>query len=188
MPLADEFFFIAHDVQTGKLRLNARSAGLGLAGGLLGELVLHGNIDVANGTLTVVDGQAVPEDDLGYRILRQLAADRQNRSLRTWLLFFSQGALERVGVRLSRAGHVEPSKTRRPWGTVVRYMPTDVNMAVWPADRLNVLVGRTGCRHRPDQASVVGWRRCDAAQHRGCGGVVADFAARDSESYRSSCG
>jgi hypothetical protein len=150
VPLADEFFFIAHDVQTGKLRLNARSAGLGLAGGLLGELVLHGNIDVANGTLTVVDGQAVPEDDLGYRILRQLGADRQNRSLRTWLLFFSQGALERVGVRLSRAGHVEPSKTRRPWGTVVRYMPTDVNMAVWPADRLNVLVGRGDPLDFPD--------------------------------------
>jgi hypothetical protein len=129
VPLADEFFFIAHEVQTGKLRLNARSAGLGLAGGLLGELVLHGNIDVANGTLTVVDGQAVPEDDLGYRILRQLAADRQNRSLRTWLLFFSQGALERVGVR---------------------YMPTDVNMAVWPADRLNVLVGRGDPLDFPD--------------------------------------
>ena len=90
-----------HDVQTGKLRLHARSAGLGLAGALLGELVLHGNIDVANGTLTVIDGQAVPEDDLGYRILRQLTSDRQNRSLRTWLSFLAQELVERVGVRLS---------------------------------------------------------------------------------------
>jgi hypothetical protein len=142
VPLADEFFFIVHDVQTGKLRLQARTAGLGLAGALMGELVLNGNLDVANGTLTVIDGQPLPEDDLGYRVLRQLTADRQNRSLRTWLAFFGQGAVERVGVRLTRAGHIETSKTRRPWGTVVRYTPTDLNMAVWPADRLNVLVGR----------------------------------------------
>ena len=142
MPLADEFFFVAHDVQTGKLRLHARAAGLGTAGALLGELVLHGNLDVANGTLTVIDGQTLPEDDLGYRVLRQLTADRQNRSLRTWLAFFSQGAVERVGVRLTRAGLVQASKTKRPWGTVVRYLPTDLNMAVWPADRLNLLVSR----------------------------------------------
>ena len=142
MALGDEFFFIAHDVQSGKLRLQARAAGLGLAGALLGELVLNGNLEVASGTLTVIDGQPLPEDDLGYRVLRQLTADRQNRSLRTWLAFFAQGAVDRVGVRLSRAGHVEPSKTRRPWGTTVRYVPTDLNMAVWPADRLNLLVNR----------------------------------------------
>lgn len=142
MPLADELFFVVHDVQTGKLRLHARTAGLGLAGALMSELVLNGNLDVANGTLTVIDGQPLPEDDLGYRVLRQLTSDRQNRSLRTWLAFFAQGAVERVGVRLTRAGQVQASKTRRPWGTVVRYVPTDLNAAVWPADRLNLLVSR----------------------------------------------
>jgi hypothetical protein len=142
VPIADELFFVVHDVQTGKLRLQARTAGLGLAGALLGELVLNGNLDVGNGTLTVIDGQPLPEDDLGYRVLRQLTSDRQNRSLRTWLAFFSQGAVERVGVRLSRAGQVQANKTRRPWGTVVRYVPTDLTAAVWPADRLNLLVSR----------------------------------------------
>jgi hypothetical protein len=142
VPLADEFFFVVHDVQTGKLRLHARSAGLGLAGALLSELVLSGNLDVANGTLTVIDGQPLPEDDLGYRVLRQLTSDRQNRSLRTWLAFFAQGAVERVGVRLTRTGQVQANKTRRPWGTVVRYVPTDLNAAIWPADRLNLLVSR----------------------------------------------
>jgi hypothetical protein len=142
VPLADELFFVVHDVQTGKLRLHARTAGLGLAGALMGELVLNGNLDVANGTLTVIDGQPLPEDDLGYRVLRQLTSDRQNRSLRTWLAFFAQGAVERVGVRLTRAGQVQAGKTRRPWGTVLRYVPTDLNAAVWPADRLNLLVSR----------------------------------------------
>lgn len=141
MALADEFFFIVHDGQTGKLRLHARAAGLGLAGALVGELVLSGNVDVASGTLTLVES-GPPEDDLAYRVLRQLRAERQNRSLHTWLAFLAQGSVERVGVRLTRAGQVEPTKSRRPWGTAVRYLPTDLNAAVWPADRLNQLVRR----------------------------------------------
>ncbi|MGH8823731.1 MAG: GOLPH3/VPS74 family protein [Jiangellaceae bacterium] len=142
MALADEFFFIVHDGQTGKLRLHARAAGLGLAGALVGELVLSGNVDVASGTLNLVDS-GPPEDDLAYRILRQLRAERQDRSLHTWLAFLAQGAVERVGVRLTRAGQVEPTKSRRLLGgTSVRYLPTDLNEAVWPADRLNQLVRR----------------------------------------------
>jgi Golgi phosphoprotein 3 (GPP34) len=137
--VADEFFFIVHDPRTGKLRLNERSAGLGLSAALLSELILSGNIDVESGTLTILDAEA-PEDDLSYRIVHQLAADRQQRSLRTWLLFFSHGALDRVASRLARAGHVEATKNRRPWGTVVRYLPTDINEAAWPGNRLNVLV------------------------------------------------
>jgi hypothetical protein len=139
--IADDYFFVVHDVQTGRLRLHVRAAGLGLAGALLGELILNGKIDVAAGTLTVVDTHR-PEDDLADQILRQLTADRQNRSLRTWLAFVSQGAIDRVGVRLIRAGHVETTKSRRPWGTVVRYVPTDLSMANRPADRLNQLVSR----------------------------------------------
>lgn len=149
MALADDYFFVVHDVQHGKLRLHVRAAGLGLAGALVGELVLNGNVEVASGTLTVVDDRP-PDDDLAYRILRQLVADRQNRSLRTWLAFFGQGALDRVGVRLTRAGHVELSKSRRLFGTVVRYVPTDPNMAVWPADRLSQLVSRGDPLDFPD--------------------------------------
>jgi Golgi phosphoprotein 3 (GPP34) len=140
--VADEFFFIVHDSRTGKLRLNERSAGLGLSAALLSELILAGNIDVESATLTILDGEP-PEDDLSYRILHQLKADRQQRSLRTWLLFFSHGALDRVAVRLTRAGHVEAIKNRRPWGTVVRYLPTDPNEAAWPANRLNVMVSNS---------------------------------------------
>jgi hypothetical protein len=139
--IADDYFFVVHEVQSGKLRLHVRAAGLGLAGALLGDLLLSGRIDVKSGTLTVVDTYP-PEDDLADRILRQLIADRQNRSLRTWLAFISQGAIDRVGVHLTRAGHVEPTKSRRPWGKVVRYMPTDLSMANRPADRLNQLVSR----------------------------------------------
>ena len=141
MALADEYFFIVHDAQSGKLRLHARAAGLGLAAALVGELVLNRNIDIASGALTVVEASP-PEDDLEYRILRQIRAERQSRNLHTWLAFLGQGAIERVGVRLTRAGQVEPTKSRRLLGTSVRYLPTDLNAAVRSADRLNYQVSR----------------------------------------------
>lgn len=141
MQLADEFFFIVHDVGNGKLRLHARAAGLGLAGALLGELILSRNLHVASGTLSIT-GAEPPQDDLAYRILRQLDADQHNRSLRTWLAYLAQGAVERVAVRLTRAGEIEPSKSRRLFGTSVRYLPTDPKVAAWPADRLYGRVGR----------------------------------------------
>lgn len=149
MLLADEFFYIVHDVGTGKLRLNERAAGLGLAAALLGELILNRNLLVDSGQLAVTDAEP-PEDDLGYRVLRQLAADEQNRSLRTLLAYLSQGALERVAVRLTRAGGVEPNKSRRPWGTTVRYLPTDAKVAAWSTDRLYGRVNRGDPLDFPD--------------------------------------
>ncbi|WP_162606682.1 GOLPH3/VPS74 family protein [Jiangella asiatica] len=141
MPLADDFYFIVHDVGNGRLRLNARAAGLGLAGALVGELILNKNLHVASGTLSLT-GADPPDDDLGYRILRQLSADQHNRSLRTWLAYLSQGAVERVAVRLTRAGQIEPETSRRLWRNSVRYLPVDPKVAAWPTDRLYGKVDR----------------------------------------------
>lgn len=141
MPLAHEYFLVAHDVGTGKLRLNLRAAGVGLAGAMISDLILANKVHVASGSLTVVTTDP-PEDDLSYRVYRQLAADQQTRSLRTWLAFFSQGAVERVAVELVRSGKVEAVQGRRLFTTTVRYLPTDTEEAVWPADRLYGLVSR----------------------------------------------
>jgi hypothetical protein len=138
--LADEYFFAARDVGTGKLRLHARAAGIGLAGALLGELVLSQAADIKTDTLIV--GRQTPEDDLGYRIYLQLAADQHHRSVRTWLAFLAQGAHDRVAQRLTQKGHVEAVKSRRLFGTTVRYLPTDAQEAIWPADRLFSHVNR----------------------------------------------
>lgn len=140
MSLADEFFFAAHDVGTGKLRLNARVAGVGLAGALLGGLVMHGSMHIVSGNV-VLDG-APPDDELGFQTYRQLAADQQVRPLRTWLAYLALDAIDRVGVHMERAGKLELVKRRRVLGSAVRYVPTDTQEAVWPGDRLYGLVRR----------------------------------------------
>ena len=49
--LADDLYLMAHHELTGKPHLQPRAVGLGLAGGLLGELMLSGSIRLSHGTV-----------------------------------------------------------------------------------------------------------------------------------------
>jgi Golgi phosphoprotein 3 (GPP34) len=122
---ADEFFFIAHDLRTGKPHLPQRTTGFGLAGALIGELILLGSVTVTAGGLAVID-RTPPSDELARRALGQVLSEPELHPLRTWLAFFSQDAANRVGQRLVQAGYVTPQRARRPWGSSVRYFPTNV--------------------------------------------------------------
>lgn len=53
--IADEFFLMAHNDSRGKAKLHPAATGLGLASGLLGELLLYGHITVSAGQVTVMD-------------------------------------------------------------------------------------------------------------------------------------
>ncbi len=138
--IANDYFLIAHDEQTGKVRIQERVAGIGLAGALLGELALTGNIRITNGKVSVVH-PSPPGDDLAERVLQQLAAEAQHEAVRTWLLFLSQAAANRVGNRLHRAGLVTSVRKRRLSGSVVRYVSADLNASGRPAMRLGTQIG-----------------------------------------------
>jgi hypothetical protein len=139
VPLADELFLIAHDDTTGRPRLHARAAELGLAGALLGELVLDGRITFHDGRLTVVD-RRTPDDALAHLVLDQLIAEPQYRTVRIWLAFLAGESVDAVGQRLERAGQV--NRTRRRWGRAVRYVPVDASAAAWPGHRLRLVLLR----------------------------------------------
>jgi hypothetical protein len=141
--LADQFYLIAHEDRTGRSRLHPRATGLGLAAGLVGELMLQGRVRVFGGELGVVSREP-PGDVLSHNILDLLIAQRQHRELRTWLNFLAQDAAVKVGERLLRAGVVEPVTRRRLTGTQTLYMPMSQdqrNFAAWaPARLANILV------------------------------------------------
>lgn len=142
MLVADEFFLVAHNDIGGKARLHPAATGLGLAGGLLGELVLYGHIMVVDGDLSVVDRRP-PADALAHTVLDQLVGEAQHRSVRTWLSFLAQSATTSVGERLSRAGVLRRRESRRLLRTTVGYVPVDPNAAAWPTTRLRVLLERS---------------------------------------------
>jgi hypothetical protein len=142
--LADQYFLIAHEDRTGRSRLHPRATGLGLAAGLLGELLLEGRVRIIEGDLHIVSRQP-PSDALAHDVLDLLIAQPQHRDVRTWLAFLSQDAAIRVGERLMRLGAVEPVTRRRMLSSTTLYMPNNPaqrNAAAWAPARLANLLMR----------------------------------------------
>ncbi|MEV6810947.1 GPP34 family phosphoprotein [Micromonospora sp. NPDC051296] len=149
MLIADEFFLIAHNDTRGKAKLHPAAAGLGLAGGLLGELILYGHITVTSGQVTVIDRRP-PADALAHTVLDQLIGEAQHQAVRTWLSFLAQTAVTSVGERLARAGVLRRQENRRLLRTTVTYLPIDLNVAAWPATRLRAVLERAEPPSVPD--------------------------------------
>ncbi|HET8681903.1 MAG TPA: GPP34 family phosphoprotein [Micromonosporaceae bacterium] len=152
--LADDFFRIAHSDSTGRPRLHARAARVGLGAALLAELMLGGHLTVEYSWLVVVDRQP-PGDTLAHTVLEQLLAEPHHRAVRTWLDFLSRTAVEAVGERLVRAGHAtcKVSGWRRKRRTTL-CVPTDMSAAAWPETRLRMLLSGRGRWTWPDVVLV----------------------------------
>lgn len=151
--LADEFYLIAHEEQTGRSRIHQRATGLGLAAGLIGELILMYRVRVIGGELCVVDREP-PGEELANSVLGLFVAQPQHRDLRTWLAFLAQEATGWVGERLLRAGIVEPVRRRKLLSSQKVYMPMDWrqrNRVVWSSVRLANLLVRGRPIEIPDQ-------------------------------------
>ncbi|GGM45562.1 hypothetical protein GCM10011608_32920 [Micromonospora sonchi] len=149
MLIADEFFLIAHNDIRGKAKLHPAANGLGLAAGLLGELVLYGHITVTSAQVTVIDRRP-PADALAHTVLDQLIGEAQHQAVRTWLSFLAQTAVTSVGERLARAGVLRRQESRRLLRTTVNYQPVDLNVAAWPATRLRAVLERNEPPSVPD--------------------------------------
>jgi hypothetical protein len=133
---ADDFYLICFQEQTGRPRVSEAVAGMGLAGGLLGELVLGGQLIVHGGGLYPA-GVAAPEDELAREVLHVLSDQHQPRDLGTWLRFLATDAVPDVRHRMCTHGLLQRVRTRHLGVSARdRYLPTDSNAAAWPAIRL----------------------------------------------------
>src|SRR5258706_14107837 len=138
VPVADQFYFIAHDDRTGARLLHPRAIGLGLAGALLGELVLVDCIDVYNGSVYVVRREP-PADALNHATLTWLLSQPQHHDVRTWLAFLAETATDGVAKRLTVTRQVKPLYHKRLLGSRITYVPTDTNLAAWQSVRIGNL-------------------------------------------------
>jgi len=137
----DELWLLAHSEQTGKPRLSGRVLGLGLAAALIGELVYSRNITVQDGIAHVVNRNP-PPDALGRSVLDQMVAEVRPYSIRTWLVYFGRTADEMVAQRMWRGGMLRRETARKLLKSVITYVPTDANKAVWPMARLSTTLRR----------------------------------------------
>ncbi len=89
--LADDLYLMAHHEITGKAHLQPRAAGLGLAGALLAELMLLGNISIRPDGVMVTDGTP-PGDGLARSVLGLVLSEHERHAVQRWLLFLARTA------------------------------------------------------------------------------------------------
>ena len=140
--LAADFFLIAHDEFSGKLRISPDLLGCGLVGAQLSELVLANQLSVEDGRLLVADARAGANqaggDEVGAYIAESIARQTTTHSVRVWIDTFSEVLYELVARRLVDEGVVRREAggrqlmRRRP----DRFPATDLLAAARPRLRL----------------------------------------------------
>jgi hypothetical protein len=133
--LADDLYLVAHDDVTGRAVVQPRALGLGLAAGLLAELILGGLIDVADGQVVMTrprrpgERGEPPGDPLAGRVLGRVAGEGQPRAVADWLAFLAQRSARDVAVRLSESGYLTWVASRSRWRRAGRWVPADPDCA-----------------------------------------------------------
>lgn len=134
--LADDVYLLAHHDVTGRPFLQPRALGLGLAGGLLAELVLAARIRVV--PHVVAADRTLPADELECSVVGSLLGEREPHDVREWLAFLARGAAADVAVRLARSGYLVREPGRR-W-RAGRWVPADSDCAFAPLIRVRAVL------------------------------------------------
>lgn len=130
LPLADDYFLLAHDEYMGKSRLNPSILGAGLAGALLGELMLARRIGIRVETCQIeVVEHRPPACPLAHAVLDQLEHHPDQRDVRLWLQFLGKSSYGRVAGRLIDNDIVASAIAGPPWRRFTVYPPRDINAA-----------------------------------------------------------
>lgn len=136
--IADEYFTLAHEPETGHPRLHATPLGLGLAAGLLCELVVGGWIAVSGGAVSARRHGEVPVEPLRHRIHDLILGESAHWPVDVWLRYLAPDARDLVGDRLviSRRYQRDTVRTGLLRRSVRRYRPVDPALAAYSVVRL----------------------------------------------------
>jgi Golgi phosphoprotein 3 (GPP34) len=121
--IADDLHLLAHHDVTGKALLQPRPLGIGLAAGLLAELMLVGSVRLRPDGV-VLPGRTWPGDELARQVRDRVAAEQEPRLVREWLLFLARPAASGVAGRLDRSANLTRAGGRVPWQPG-RWVPVD---------------------------------------------------------------
>ncbi len=130
--VADDLYLMAHHEVTGKPFVQPRSLGIGLAGGLLAELMLGASIGLRPDG-AVLPGRTWPEDELARRVRDLIAAESEPHPVWEWLLFLARTAANDIARRLERPGYLTRAGGRWHPG---RWVPVDPDWAFSPLLRV----------------------------------------------------
>jgi Golgi phosphoprotein 3 (GPP34) len=143
--LADDLYLLAHHDVTGRPFLQPRALRLGLAGGLLAELLFDGAIWLRGGRVGPA-AEVRSDDELLRRIVAVLLAERDLLPVTDWLAYLATGAAHEVTARLAATGYLAREQSWRPGRA--RWVPVDPDAAFAP-------LARVRCALDPARSSTV---------------------------------
>ena len=162
--LTDDFWLVAYDNVVGRPRISDWPLGVGLATGLMAELVGGGFLELRGGELFRTS--ELPDDRALRPVLAKMEQEeheqwaavrvpspswarhrhsRPGHNVRRWLsyLAYANRAESQVVERLSRAGLIRREERRRLWRPPsVRHVPFDSVAAATPSTAINTAVQR----------------------------------------------
>lgn len=134
LALADAFWLMAHSEHSGSPKLATDIRGLGLAGALLGELMVDGDIELGDEQYVFISRYAGRRrDEASAWAINEIARVRTAAPIANWVLHLRDPAQDHVVQRLVEADIVELERRligkRRP-------VPRSVNLAAAPRVRM----------------------------------------------------
>jgi hypothetical protein len=140
--LADDLFLIMLDDASGRLRVQPRIAGYGLAGGLLVELWLAGHVAVDPERVRVVSGTPVRDSLLAWA-LTGVTSQRVPGEVACWLEFLAATSIDGIVDRLVGSGWIRRQGRRGLFGRREVFAAVNRNAVFWRAGRLSNDLSRT---------------------------------------------
>lgn len=104
--LAADFFLIAHDEFSGKLRVSPELLCCGLVGAQLAELITENRLAVEGGRVLVTDAQSEVGDQVGDYVVVSVARQTSTHSVRVWIDTFAEALYELIARQLINDGVV----------------------------------------------------------------------------------
>lgn len=135
---ADDLWLLAHHERSGRPYLHKRPMGLGLAAGLLAELMtaVPPAVMVWSDDAVTICPEIPRRAAAAHPVLSLIAAETRPLPVRDWLMFLSRTAADQVGERLEQEGYVARSRSRIP-GLPARLVPEDRDWAFAPITRIS---------------------------------------------------
>lgn len=142
-PLADELLLIGHDEYSGKAIVSGEVLDTGLAGAVLGELLLAGRIVIEGGKVALRDPRPYGEP-VTDAATAEIHRKGNMFAARSWVEYLRADVREMVARRLLALGVIRREQGRSMLRQVVRYPAVDPVRAAGPRVRLRYLLERPG--------------------------------------------
>jgi hypothetical protein len=152
LPLADELFLVGHDQYRGRPHVDDHVLDTGLAGAVLGEMVLARRLRVGSDTMVAVADGRPYGDRVSDAALAEVLKQDGPHSVQAWVEYLRGHVRDMVATRLILRGLLRPPSVGRVEDQR-RFPAVDPVMAAAPQTRLGYLIARPG-REDPQSAAL----------------------------------